>query len=216
MRGSWTNPDAIYIGIKGGTAKASHAHMDVGSFVLDAHGMRWAMDFGGDDYNAWLLGLWLNPPDWRYYRLGSLSHNTLSIGGALQRAKGKARFIHFESTPQAGCAVLDMSDQYKGQADRVLRGTALLERKAVLMQDEITNPIDKVRWAMVTPADIELQGNVAILKQKNKKLRVEILRPADARFEIISTKPSTNWEKNNKGTTRCWLSLPMRKKRRSL
>jgi hypothetical protein len=47
MRTSWTDPDAIYVGVKGGSPSVSHAHMDVGSFVMDADGVRWAMDNAG-------------------------------------------------------------------------------------------------------------------------------------------------------------------------
>jgi hypothetical protein len=46
FRSSWTDPDAIYLAIKGGSPSVSHGHMDVGSFVLDAEGLRWAVDLG--------------------------------------------------------------------------------------------------------------------------------------------------------------------------
>ncbi len=51
MRGRDDDPDAPYIAVKGGTPRASHGHMDVGSFVYDAFGRRWIHDLGGDDYN---------------------------------------------------------------------------------------------------------------------------------------------------------------------
>ncbi|HLK98299.1 MAG TPA: hypothetical protein VK364_11075, partial [Hymenobacter sp.] len=51
MRSLWTDPNAIFVGLKAGTPSASHAHMDVGSFVMEADGIRWAMDFGMQDYN---------------------------------------------------------------------------------------------------------------------------------------------------------------------
>ena len=46
MRTSWTDPAAIFVGVKGGSASDNHAHMDAGSFVMEADGVRWAMDFG--------------------------------------------------------------------------------------------------------------------------------------------------------------------------
>lgn len=46
MRTSWTDTSAIFVGMKGGSASVNHAHMDIGSFVMDAQGVRWAMDFG--------------------------------------------------------------------------------------------------------------------------------------------------------------------------
>lgn len=46
MRTAWSDPNAWYIGFKGGDARASHGHLDLGSFVLDGLGKRWAIDFG--------------------------------------------------------------------------------------------------------------------------------------------------------------------------
>jgi hypothetical protein len=43
FRNSWTDPDAVYLAIKGGSPGVSHGHMDVGTFVLDADGVRWAV-----------------------------------------------------------------------------------------------------------------------------------------------------------------------------
>lgn len=40
-----------YLGIKGGRANVSHGHMDAGSFVYDAYGVRWSMDFGMQNYS---------------------------------------------------------------------------------------------------------------------------------------------------------------------
>ena len=42
---TWSDTDK-YLGIKGGKARSSHAHMDAGSFVYDAYGVRWSMDIG--------------------------------------------------------------------------------------------------------------------------------------------------------------------------
>lgn len=46
VRTGWENGEGFYLGIKGGTASTSHAHMDAGSFVFDALGVRWVQDLG--------------------------------------------------------------------------------------------------------------------------------------------------------------------------
>ena len=51
LRSAWGDPNAIFVGFKGGDNKANHSHLDLGSFVLDALGVRWALDLGSDDYN---------------------------------------------------------------------------------------------------------------------------------------------------------------------
>ena len=51
FRSAWNDKDAIYVGFKGGDNAANHAHLDLGTFVLDALGQRWAVDLGPDDYD---------------------------------------------------------------------------------------------------------------------------------------------------------------------
>ena len=51
FRSAWDDPNALYLAVKGGDNKAAHAHLDLGSFVLDAGGVRWAADLGPDDYD---------------------------------------------------------------------------------------------------------------------------------------------------------------------
>ncbi|MCD4825552.1 MAG: hypothetical protein K8S55_13230, partial [Phycisphaerae bacterium] len=59
-------------------------------------------------------------------------------------------------------------------------------RKAVLIQDEITNPVAEVRWGMLTQAKIRLDGAKATLTQNGKTLQAEILSPAGAKFKIVT------------------------------
>ena len=50
-RSSWSDPDATFFGIKGGSPSTNHGHMDIGSFVLDMLGERWAHDLGLQSYH---------------------------------------------------------------------------------------------------------------------------------------------------------------------
>jgi hypothetical protein len=43
MRSSWTDPNALFVGFKGGDNAANHSNLDLGTFVLDALGERWAV-----------------------------------------------------------------------------------------------------------------------------------------------------------------------------
>ena len=51
LRSDLRDRDAFFIGFKGGDNKANHSHLDLGTFVMDALGERWAIDLGGDEYN---------------------------------------------------------------------------------------------------------------------------------------------------------------------
>ena len=196
-RSGWRDSDAIYVGFKGGDNRVNHGHLDVGSFVLDADGVRWALDLGGDNYN---LPGYFRRKRWQYYRLINHSHNTLVINGQLQNAAARCDVVSTHSTPTHASAIVDMTDAYKDQATSARRGIELLNRRAVHVRDEVDGAVGQVRWSMVTGAEISLSGHRATLTQDGKTLLAEILVPSDAKFEVVSNAPPTPVEKQNAGT----------------
>lgn len=46
MRSAWNDPNATFVGFKGGDNTYNHADADLGTFMLDALGVRWAEDLG--------------------------------------------------------------------------------------------------------------------------------------------------------------------------
>jgi len=61
MRSMWDDTSASFIAIKGGTPNNSHSQMDIGSFILKADGIRWALDMEGESYDkmrAAKLDIW--------------------------------------------------------------------------------------------------------------------------------------------------------------
>ena len=188
FRSAFDDRQALFVGIKGGDNKTNHSHLDLGSFLLDAAGYRWAVDLGPDDYN--LPGYFSFPQRWQYYRLNTRSHNTLTLDGQNQSPKAAARIIKYQSTPARAHVVIDLTEAYAPAASRVLRGLAMLERSRVLLQDEIESaqPVEIV-WAFLTPAKIRIDGQSAILTQGDQTMTVKLLSPEGARFEIVSANP---------------------------
>ena len=96
MRTSWTDKNGIYVGFKAGSAAVNHAHMDIGSFVMDALGERWAMDLGMQEYESLEskgIKLWdktQNGQRWEIMRYNNFYHNTLTFDQKLQNVEGKA------------------------------------------------------------------------------------------------------------------------------
>jgi hypothetical protein len=193
FRSSWTDPNALFLAFKGGSASLNHAHMDAGSFVLDADGVRWASDLGAQEYytiesKGWALFNMKQDSDrWRVYRLNNFSHNTLTLGGKLHNVVGDARITAFTGNS----ATVDLSQIFAGQAGSVIRRFSVGENKTVTIQDSIAtaNPGLSVRWQMVTHAKITVNSNEATLRQEGKALSAKILSPADAHFEIASAQP---------------------------
>lgn len=184
LRSKWHDPRALYVGFKGGDNKVNHSHLELGTFVLDADGQRWVLDLGSDDYN---LPGYFGKLRWTYYRLGTQGQNTLLIDGKNQDPKAVAPIVAFHSSPDRAHVVADLSAAYAGQAKQVARGIALLDRRKVLVQDELVQVTGReVAWQVHTEAKIELQGSHAVLTQKGETLQARILAPADARFTIES------------------------------
>jgi hypothetical protein len=193
FRSSWTDSNAFYLAFKGGSAQVSHGHMDAGSFVLEADGVRWAQDLGAQDYHSieshgWALFDRTQGSDrWRVYRLNNFSHNTLTLGGQLHHVGGDARITAFTTNS----ATVNLSEIFTGQAGNVTRHFTVGANQAVSVRDEIgaAQPGLTVRWQMVTQAGIQLEKRAAVLRQEGRSLRVKIVAPPEADFQIASAQP---------------------------
>jgi hypothetical protein len=185
-RSAWQDPQALWVAFKGGDNAVNHGHLDLGCFVLETLGERWAVDLGGDDYR--LPGYFGSTRRWTYFRLGTHSHNTLVLDGENQALAAKAPIVAFVAAGGTGAAVADLSAAYP-KARSVLRGLAVLDAASVLVQDEVeaAAPVD-VRWQMLTRAEISLDGPRVVLAQGGKRLHVRILEPAGAAFGTMDAK----------------------------
>ncbi|MBT0568991.1 heparinase II/III family protein [Curvibacter sp. CHRR-16] len=175
-RSSWSDPQAWWFAIKGGGCAHNHAHMDAGGFVLEAMGVRWATDLGMQNYESLeskKVDLWnmkQGSPRWRIFRLGNDAHNTLMLDGQLHNATGMAT-LH---TPSPEEAVLDLKPVFlPGQVQTASR-TARFAARSVLLHDQLegTSAGLPVRWAMTTQAQIEIQGDSALLHQNGQTMEL--------------------------------------------
>lgn len=192
MRSSWDDPNATFVAFKAGDNKFNHSHLDIGTFTIDAQGLRWVGDLGSDNYN---LPAYFGSQRWYYYRLRAEAHNTLVINPTArpdQDPRGSAQVVKFVPGIASPCAVADLTPAYAGNAKSVKRGVQLLVRKAVLVQDEVqTERLADLYWFMLTPAEVALAGDgrSAVLSQKGKTMRVRLLSPAEAKFEVMKCEP---------------------------
>jgi len=209
FRTSWTDPNAVYLAIKGGSPGVSHGHMDVGSFVIDASGLRWAADLGPESYHkieSRGMSLWGRSQDaqrWTIFRYHNLSHNTLAVNGQHQRVRGSAPIIRYSDRKTFPHVVFDMSSVYEGQLAQALRGASLLPSGHILIQDEFlaTDQAATVRWAMVTPASVSIEDDKnALLNQEGKTLRLSVLTDAKVQLRTYSTAPQAEYDAPNPGT----------------
>ena len=210
MRTSWTDPNAIFVGIKGGSPSVNHAHMDEGSFVMESDGVRWAIDFGMQNYETLeskKVDMWnmrQNSQRWEIFRYNNLAHNTLTVNGGFQQVAGKATIKSASDKPSFMSVQVDMSELYKGALATANRGIAIVNKESVLVRDEVEADASPatVRWTMATSATVKLiSANKAELTKNGKKLIVQVDEPASITLKTWPTDPVHDYDAANPGTT---------------
>jgi hypothetical protein len=214
FRSRWNDAAAVCAGIQARSHAVNHQHLDIGSFVLDALGQRWAVDLGSDDYN---LPGYFGKQRYNFYRLRAEGHNTLVIdpaAGPDQEPEAKCRISRFDSKPDWAFAIADLTNAYGKRATKVQRGVALVDRRGIVVQDEVEAKNADLWWFMHTLADVALadNGRKAVLALGGKRLEASILSPASARFEVraaepLPTSPNPAGQKSNSGVRKLAIHL---------
>lgn len=193
MRESWDDPAASYAALKGGSNQVNHGDLDLGQFVFDRDGYRWAVDLGADDYL--LDGYWDTGIDggrWQYYRKRAEGHNTLLIdpdSAPDQHPFAVAPLDRTVTDSDQALAIVDLSAAYG--IEHAHRGIGLVNgRRDLLVTDELrsSEPVT-VHWRFHTPATIRLDGSRATLRFDESTLPVRILHPSDASFSVREAEP---------------------------
>lgn len=211
-----------FLAMKGGRASTSHSHMDGGSFIFDAFGMRWAMDLGLQKYNdleEYGIDLWnfgKNSTRWNVFRLNNLSHNVVTINGNIYHNEGAAFLDKKYYTEKPGalggrCTCYaanryvspdnDIVNPLTRTAELVARGNGYdLVVTDVLTAASGKNP--EVRWAMATPASAEIVSDHCIkLSQGDKVLYLTNSEASGAVLKAFVEDANTGepWDESNEG-----------------
>ena len=196
MRKDFKDPNSSFVGFKGGLNGSPHGDLDIGSFVYDSLGVRWALDLGKGNYN--LPGYWEKEKGgrrWNYYRKRAEGHNTLIINpgsGYDQEVGAFSPIIDSRlNNTMSPYGIIDMTKAYEKEALDIKRGIKFINRKELLIRDEykLKQP-GEIAWQMHTNKDIQLVegGKAAILKEGNKRLYVKILTKGNSVFEVLDAK----------------------------
>jgi len=191
MRSAWGDPDAWFVGVKGGWIDHGHAQLDLGSFILERHGVRWLIDLGADDYN--LPGYFSSQENggrWRYYRNRAEGHNTLVVNPAKDRPMQQAYDARVPVTYEDFTIRADLAPAYEGDIDRAITLDRDNDRVRVVDRLAFDAPAE-VWWFAHTRAKVAIadDGRSATLTQDGKQMRVRLVAPADARFTLMDAKP---------------------------
>lgn len=204
-------PDALYVAIKGGSPSASHGHMDVGSFVLDAGGVRWAYDLVKElyhDIEKRGMNLWDNRQDsdrWKIFRLGTYAHNTLVIDGAQQKVKAFAAV-----STNGAAATIDMTQLYPAAKSVVRTGAIAPDGGSYTLRDSVAGlaPGTPVRWAMMTRAAVAAAGGGRlVLEEGGRALELEQLG-GEWEWRVEENPHPNEWDSPNEGYRQITFTVP--------
>ncbi|MDO4557984.1 MAG: heparinase II/III family protein [Planctomycetia bacterium] len=191
FRTSWEDASAAYLGIKAGTPSAPHGHMDIGSFVYDADGVRWAAELGPENYHkieSLGMGLWSAAQDsdrWKLFRYSNFSHNTLTINGRKQLISGRCGFL---STHVASGERRRYSDPSRTGESRVTEPTEV--REILVAKEDSSAVIDMtpvyrdevesaIRTAVLSPdGTLTIRDSLRSLPEKEAVVEWRFLTPA--------------------------------------
>jgi hypothetical protein len=216
MRTAWGDPNAIFVGVKAGSPSVNHAHMDAGSFVMEADGVRWGIDLGMQDYESLeskKVDLWngkQNSQRWQILRYNNYNHSTLTIDNALQLVKGSAIIVSSSAKPAFQNAIVDLSTIYADKVAKAIRGVAIVDKKYVVVRDELESldSVITIRWSMVTSATVTLGKNSATLTKDGKTLLLQASGKFPIEMKTWSTAPKMDYDATNPGT--CVVGLEMK------
>ncbi|MBR6053880.1 MAG: heparinase II/III family protein [Bacteroidales bacterium] len=226
IRTGWDgSPDGRYLAFKGGKARNNHGHMDSGSFVFDAFGLRWACDLGTQEYapmensitarggNLWNMSQ--GSLRWDVFRFSNFAHNTLTVNSQKHYAKGDARIVEIIDTDKAKGGIIDMTPVFPGQLDSASRKIMLLDSDSLLVSDYVAALSDApadIEWRMVTDATATVTENGILLEQGGYSMLLSAasndpaIRPA---YRIWPAVGPGEWDDPNPGKSIVGYSLTL-------
>ena len=186
VRRGWKYDESdVYLGVKGGDCNSwksmvtSHSHMDAGSFVYEADGVRWADDVMRPSYGPWFRALreagshsgatYQSGLRWSTFNVSNLGHSCIvaycndgSVPDKLHPTdyfvEGSATLEPVNEVGRQG-AVVDMTAPMKGQVKSATRTVVVLENGDLQVTDviEALPGMDcPLEWRMLTRAKVKM------------------------------------------------------------
>ena len=185
MRTGWDEKD-LYLGVKGGKSSNPHGHMDIGEFVFDAYGYRWAVDYGQPAYSTiesfFIKELGSSPlfngrqdsPRWDLFSYNNKQHNTITINDSKFDVSAFCPITATSDDPMRMSATVDLTASYFGAVESVVRTAAIVDKAYLEVKDNLkggSKPA-RVRWTLVTRGEPEFTDDGIILSQGGIKMKL--------------------------------------------
>ena len=199
MRSGW-DADATWVSFHGGTSKDAHDHIDPGTFVYTAGGVRWAIDLGQEPLSY--VGSADNPAiqagynSYYFYRRKGEGHNIVVINPNDKLEIDQYAFVQAKKPVTNGktsISSVDLSGAYAKNVNSYIRGYKLSDNKRTLtVRDEISlKKQSTMHWFMHTKGAVTVVDNrTAVIAQNGKRLVMKFLTNApSSTLSIAEAKP---------------------------
>jgi hypothetical protein len=194
--GGEDDPRHYYFGGKGGRGSVNHGNMDAGSFVFELNGVRWVVDPGNQPYHDLEktgFDLWGRCQDcqrWTLLTKNNFGHSTISVDNKLHAVDGLATIVDFGESENPE-ATIDMTAVFRGQLKSAQRKFVKDSPASLLVEDQLQlmDSTREIVWQLMTTAEVIPQRGGALLRQDNKKLKLDILSPRGVNVSLISLDP---------------------------
>ena len=202
LRRGWEKNDA-YLGIKGGTPRSSHAHMDHGSFVFDADGVRWIDEYPYTAYEKYrrilkkagsettLFNFSQDSWRWHVFAYSPFRHSTITVDDMLFDVDGHVELLSAKEENGRLSAVLDMTQMYFGRVTKMIRTAAITENDDLEIIDhiEVGDKDVNLRWSFVSTARPAAGPEGIALKKNDKSMLLRTNAP-DAEYVVWPSDPT--------------------------
>jgi hypothetical protein len=207
LASTWVTP-RIKVGFKGGFNSDSHMHLDLGTFVMDALGQRWALSLGAENYSV--AGEFDPIGRWLIYRNATIGQNTLMFSGLNQSTSATATLTVNAQNGSRPFAIMNGASTTPTVMSTWNRGMIVVDNLYSEVQDEFTPTVSGTEiWAMHTTAHIAISGSTATLTQGGQTMKLYVLSPSGATWSTASAQPGANpaGQTANTGVTRLVLQF---------
>ncbi len=205
LRNGW-DKNAVFVSMHGGNNFANHAHLDAGSFDIQALGEVWAYGNLGSDiytypgyFSKTTLPTYMgidspqtNAGRWHFYRLRAEGKNCLVFNPSAspdQNERGTANLQSQLIGVNESSYTIDLANCYSRDVISYARKIQLNKLTSIItVQDDFVSKSKAiVWWSMHTKAKIDLiaEDKSALLKLNGKQLVVTIISPSNASFQIL-------------------------------
>ena len=187
LRSGW-EPEDLYVGLKGGSPQAGHAHLDAGSVVVEKYGLQWLTDPGMVDYTdieRYGVDLWNEAEGsqrWDVLLNNNMGHTTLTFNGA--HMQSATAYSQVSLSPDSISATADLTECYATDAAAVRRAVEIGEDGSSVTITDSIKPYHRftmVTWTAISEATAEKggSGRVLLSAPDGRKARLDFESPCE-------------------------------------